>query len=425
MHLKSSPGVTRDRSGVDPLQIGLYTSPHLRFVRERIQINREPLSEGQFARYFFDVWDRLEQSALEAGLDPKESSTKPVYFHFLTLVAFHTFLSQKVDGAVIECGIGGAFDTTNILEGKIVTGITNLGIDHTSMLGGTIGEIAWHKAGIMRKGVKCFTPSSQSPDAKIVLEQVAAEKGAELVYVDVHPDIASGKVKIGLEADFQKVNASLAVAIAKEWLRLNHHVSFNDDGGISALFQRGLKEVRWQGRCERRSDGPNLTWYIDGGHTLDSVALAGRWFSQEIQSRQNRQPTNFARYLIFNQQTRDADALAKALHQTMVEVLKDEVPFTHAIFCTNTTFKDRVPVDLVYSNIDATRVNEMHVQKQLAKTWNSIDPACQVAVVRTVEEAVSLVREQANSGAEVTALVTGSLHLVGAFLEVIETPRSG
>lgn len=416
----TSSAIDLDKNS-SPLKIGLYTSPHLRFVRERIQINGQPLGEEQFARYFFQIWDRLEQSAKEAGQDPGDVSTKPVYFRFLTLMAFHTYLSEKVDGSVIECGIGGAFDSTNILPTSVVTGITNLGIDHVGMLGGTIEEIAWHKAGIMRKGVKCFTTSSQPAEAKVVLEQVASEKGAELAYVDVHPDIANDKVKLGLEADFQKVNASLAVAMAREWLHLMGFGGVKNGQEINAQFQRGLQEVRWGGRCETRIESPNLTWYIDGGHTLDSIALAGRWFARQIQSRQKTNPARFARYLIFNQQTRDADALAKALHQTLVEALKDEVPFTHAIFCTNTTFKDKASADLVYSNVDSADLEEMRVQRQLAKTWDAIDSACHVEVVRTVEEAVSLVRQKANSGTEVTALVTGSLHLVGAFLEVIDT----
>ncbi|OAX81349.1 hypothetical protein ACJ72_04302 [Emergomyces africanus] len=111
-------------------KVGLYTSPHLRFVRERIQINNEPLSEQQFAKYFFEIWDRLEASAKATGMDPADPASKPVYFRFLTLMAFHTYICEGVDAAIIECGIGGEYDTTNIIDRPIVTGITSLGIDH-------------------------------------------------------------------------------------------------------------------------------------------------------------------------------------------------------------------------------------------------------------------------------------------------------
>lgn len=414
-------------------KVGLYTSPHLRFVRERIQINGEPLSEEQFAQYFFEVWDRLEDAATAAGEDPKAPGAKPVYFRFLTLMAFHAYLSEKVDTAVIECGIGGAYDSTNIIEQPAVTGITSLGIDHVGMLGSTIGEIAWHKAGIMKQGVKCFTTSSQPEDAKRVMEHVAQEKGSLLEYVGVDGPIASGEIKLGLQADFQKVNASLAVAIATEWLNKQGYASAPD---FDQKIRRGLERVRWPGRCETRRE-PGIRWCIDGGHTLESIELAGKWFASQLvtttsASRASSTPLHpQPRFLIFNQQTRDAASLATALFRTLSTALEDSHPFTHAIFCTNTTFKETgFRPDLVSVNINASDIESLKVQNNLATTWKAIDPTAQVEVVRTIEEAVALVRSYvvAHQSAskqdeedQVTALVTGSLHLVGGFLEVLES----
>ena len=368
------------------------------------------------------MWDRLEQAASVAGENAKTVTAKPVYFRFLTLMAFHTYISEGFDAAVIECGIGGAFDSTNVIDKPVVTAITSLGIDHVGVLGGTIEEIAWHKAGIMRQGVKCFTPMSQPVQAKSVLEKVAVEKGAELVYVDVHPQLANGDVELGLNAEFQKINASLAIALATEWLSRMRYKNDSDDTSLDDQFRKGLKQVRWGGRCETRIESPNLTWYIDGGHTLESIALAGRWYAQQIQTRLHKpMSSKYARYLIFNQQTRDADALATALHQTLVEALKDEVPFTHVIFCTNTAFTSTSSPDLIDTNANADDVLDLKVQKQLARTWEAIVPNCHVEVVRTIEEAVKRVRDDAAADTEVTALVTGSLRLVGGFLEVIDT----
>ena len=395
-------------------------------MRERIQIGGRPLSEDVFARYFFETWDRLENATEESGERDSEERKKPVYFRFLTLMAFHTFLKERVDAAVIECGIGGAFDSTNILDQSRVTGITNLGIDHVGMLGDTIGQIAWHKAGIMRRGVKCFTPASQPSAAKEVLKEAAQKKGSDLVYVDIHPAIAAGTVILGLEADFQKVNASLAVAISEEWLRTMGYPISDQGQEIDSRFQAGLREVQWGGRCETRIESPSLTWYIDGGHTLESITLAGTWYAQQLSQRGQRDRLHTARYLIFNQQTRDADALAKTLHATLIEALEvdDGVPFTHAIFCTNTSFRESDRPDLVSSNVDKTDIDGLRVQKQLAKTWATIESSCKVEVVRTVEEAVAIVRKQADAGDDVTALVTGSLHLVGSLLEVLDSSGS-
>lgn len=420
-------------------KVGLYTSPHLRFVRERIQLNGEPLSESQFARYFFEVWDRLEKAAEDEGIDPSTPGTKPVYFRYLTLMAFHTYVSEGVDAAVIECGIGGEYDSTNVIESPTVTGITSLGIDHEAMLGSTIGEIAWHKAGIMKKGVKCFTTSTQLPDAKSVLEWVARERESSLVYVDVDPQIANGTIQLGLQAEFQKSNASIAVSLAREWLAQR---GFEVD---EHKIRRGLQEVRWPGRCDTRLE-TGLRWCIDGGHTLESIELSGKWFASQLLTTStstpiptSSKPTRHAqpRFLIFNQQTRDAAALAKALFQTLSTALNDRHPFTHAIFCTNTTFKETgFRPDLVSVNTNASDVEALKVQNNLADTWKSMDPAAEVHVVRTIEEAVDLVRgsvkqQQALRGIggsdqevhgqqdDVTALVTGSLHLVGGFLEVL------
>ncbi|KAI9879725.1 MAG: hypothetical protein M1830_007510 [Pleopsidium flavum] len=411
-------------------KIGLYTSPHLRFVRERIQINNAPLSEEVFAKYFFQTWDRLEDAARADG-QPTDTTAKPVYFRFLTLMALHTYMSEGVDTAIVECGIGGEYDSTNILIQPTVTGITSLGIDHVAMLGGTIEEIAWHKAGIMKPGALAFTVP-QPEGAMTILRQRAEEKGVGLHVVDRHPELET--IKLGLAADFQKTNASLAIAIAAAHLRALGHIDIPPDittALLPAEFRRGLEQVQWGGRCETRKEH-NITWYIDGGHTLESIDVAGKWFASQIQPSPTTSTPHSkqTRVLIFNQQTRDAGALTRALHGTLAEALDDEKPFTHAIFCSNITFKDAgFRPDLVSVNTNAVDLEDLSVQKGLARTWAEIDAQTEVQVVRTIEEAVGLVRGMAGKearGDDVMVLVTGSVHLVGGFLEVLESgERSG
>jgi folylpolyglutamate synthase len=414
-------------------KIGLYTSPHLRFVRERIQINNTPLSEEQFARYFFETWDRLETSAKEAGRDP---AVKPVYFRFLTLMAFHTYMREEVDAAVIECGVGGEYDSTNILAMPIATGITNLAIDHTGILGNTIEEIAWHKAGIMKKGTKCFTVL-QKPEAAKVLEDRAREKEVDLEIVPLHVDLQSDSVPLGLSASFQKSNASLAIAITQHFLTQRGFPDITTFP-LNDKFKQGLKSVSWAGRCETRHENC-ITWYIDGGHTLESIELVGKWFAEHViasssSNNTTEQKPQRKRVLIFNQQTRDANALARALHTTLSQDLNNERPFTHTIFCTNTTFKETgFRPDLVSVNTNVENLRELSVQRKLARTWEEIDTAAEVRVVGSIEEAVDIARDLARQerddigqgGKEgrgkVMVLVTGSLHLVGGLLEVLES----
>ena len=407
-----------------PSSVGLYTSPHLRFVRERIQINNHPLSEEVFAKYFFEVWDRLEEAAAEAGhQDPKSTETKPVYFRFLTLMALHAYMQEKVGTAVLECGIGGEYDSTNILVKPSATGVTSLGIDHTAMLGDTIESIAWHKAGVFKEGVPAFT-APQPESALKVLHERAQERKTELIEVPQYT--ALNQIKLGLHGEFQKINASVAIAICASHLHKLGYSGLPDprdkEATLPAEFIAGLEQVHLGGRCEVRPDAlrQGLTWYVDGGHTLESIEMAATWFaSTAAQSQSDAQRKT--RILVFNQQTRDAASLARKLHDTLASALNDKHPFKHAIFCTNTTYKDAgFKADLVSINTNKSDVDTLKVQKELAGSWDSIDPDASVHVLSTIEEAISKARELAPED-QVEVLVTGSLHLVGGVIEVLES----
>ncbi|KAJ5873644.1 Folylpolyglutamate synthase [Penicillium subrubescens] len=421
-YTRSEPGQSSPRLH----KVGLYTSPHLLFVRERIKIDNVPLSEKQFAQYFFEVWDLLEDAAKAAGEDPL--SAKPRYFRYLTLMAFHTYLREGVDATIVECGVGGEYDCTNVIEQPKVTAITSLGIDHTLMLGPTIEDIAWHKGGIMKSSARAFT-APQDPNAQRVLAERAAAKGIKLDVVVEHPELR--QVKLGLNGDFQYTNASVAVAVANEFLRRAGVPEISDNimaDSLPAKFKTGLEETRLGGRCETRSE-KNVAWYIDGAHTLESIHLAGQWFASHIDADSSSDfGMNKLRILIFNQQTRDSPALARALHETLAAALESDMPFTHALFCTNITYKlAGVRPDFVSMNTNADDVELLRVQKCLAAAWNEIDHNTETQVFSTIEEAVDFVRDLAErnsvqqGGVPVMAFVTGSIHLVGGFLDVIET----
>ena len=523
--IPQSPSSTSATTSIPrPLKIGLYTSPHLRFVRERIKVNNDALSETLFTKYFFETWDRLEASALSSGHpDPTSKSTKPVYFRFLTLMAFHTFMREGVDTAVIECGIGGEFDSTNIIQHPTVVGITSLGIDHVAMLGDTVEEIAWHKAGIMKSGSfsgKAYTVA-QPGGAGRVLEERAREKGTELTVVGRHKQLQSREVKLGLDGDFQIGNASLAVEIAAEHLRCTGMVPRITTKCLPKEFVKGLEQVKWGGRCETRYEAipgvegtREIAWHLDGAHTLESIEVAAEWFADVINSTSPPLTTTPStinhppRILIFNQQTRNATALLSHLHALLSnlinpnnssneihptpQLIQAKGPFTHALFTTNTTHvspKHSSP-DLISMNTNKTDIEDLAVQTTLAHKWQDLEAGiqsstaspspsirhsnpepqttnkygfgvangngnaqkCTTEIFKTIEEAITRARQIARNhdcetkdaerekvvvdGAksndddnddddgqeEITRiLVTGSVHLIGGVMEVLES----
>src|SRR5271154_5378062 len=148
-------------------KVGLYTSPHLVDIRERIVINGEMIPQASFARLV-----RLMESSI-ARIKPT-----PTYFDVLTAIAFKYFADHKVDIAVIETGLGGRLDSTNVIRPD-VTAITSISHDHMAQLGPTLGHIATEKAGIFKPGVPAVTVL-QDPDAEAALKRVADKVGAPL-----------------------------------------------------------------------------------------------------------------------------------------------------------------------------------------------------------------------------------------------------
>lgn len=299
-----------------PSCVGLFTSPHLLSVRERIRINSEPISEQMFAKYFFEVWNQLERAALTLGRD---SAGRLTYFRMLTLLSFHVFMREGIDTAIYEVGVGGEWDSTNIIEKPLATGITSLGLDHVISLGETIEQIAWHKAGIFKKGVPAFSVH-QPLSAKEVLEKRATEKSVSLQWVEPGPSMED--IALSPAGEHQAQNASLATALAAEALKAfnidlhhpgtsrfyitacattrgpsSHQVhetpqnasrsTTRDLESIVAppqLIRDALESTVVSGRCEVLQVGTK-TYYLDGAHTEDSLRIVGRWFASSTSDR--------------------------------------------------------------------------------------------------------------------------------------------
>ncbi|CUS20407.1 LAQU0S01e05908g1_1 [Lachancea quebecensis] len=391
-------------------KIGLYTSPHLKSVRERIRINGQPICEEKFSGYFFDVWDRLEATSSPLDNFPHMTpGSKPGYFKYLTLLSFHVFMQEGCDSCIYEVGVGGEFDSTNIIESPTACGVSLLGIDHTFMLGETIEEIAWNKGGIFKKGSPAFTIAAQPAEGLKVLKDRAQERETSLTEVPILESLK--KVKLGIAGDFQISNASLAVALASQHLVslgvLDQNVQLTPDTELPQRFVDGLTLAKWNGRCQTIQDGA-ITWLIDGAHTKDSIEAASGWFKGEIVK------TPRKKVLLFNQQTRDADALITNLHKCLFP----EVVFDRVIFTTNVTWKSGgYSADLVSMNTSKEQVESLEVQNALRDSWLRMEPDANVDVVANIESAIDLVKA---FDEPVEVVVTGSLHLVGGLLVALD-----
>ncbi|KAJ2001395.1 Folylpolyglutamate synthetase [Coemansia thaxteri] len=375
------------------LRVGLFTSPHLIEVRERIQINGAALSRGAFARYFYEVYDGLRAASPALRRVAPESPDMPMYFRFLTLMAFHVFLRERVDVAVVEVGVGGAYDSTNVIRRPAVCGIASLGLDHQAALGATLEEIAWHKAGIIKDAVPVFTVAQPPAAMRVVAERAAAHGAPLAVAAPVGDDVA-----LGIAGTHQRANAGLALALVRAWVA-QHRPACSD--GPWAL--QGLREARWPGRTQsfaspRRAD---VAWHVDGAHTAESMAACGAWFAGVAEADPR------ACVLLFNAaHSRSADALLQALaHSTQA------CRWVAAVFCPNVSAR----ADSANATV-APPDAALAAQHAAARAWAALAPGAALTVLPSIDAAVAHV-EAAAYAAPVHVLATGSLHLVGGVLD--------
>ncbi|KAL7943134.1 Mur ligase [Trichoderma barbatum] len=388
--------------------VGTYTSPHLVNVRERIAINGVPVERDVFTAAFFEIWDRLTEAAVKEGMSAVEAegtASKPFYFRFLTILAWHIFLKQGVRDVVIECGIGGEYDSTNVLPAEAVSAavVSQLGIDHVAMLGDTVEKITWHKAGILKPGVKGFTMKLRDqPGVMEVLRKRAAEKNAELVEVEDDDVERWGGVSGILKGDFQKRNQALAVMAVREHLGMRQDKPLED---IPQKMIEGLQEAKLRGRCEVVHDG-SAEWLLDGAHTKDSLEEVAKW------SVKTHLDADEPLVLIFNQQERNITQLLEDFVGAVRREAGREEVFRYAIFTRNELTK---PAD--------GEVRDVLVQEQAAEKMHSLVPGCDIKVFDSTPDAVAEARRLAqgqNGSKGKKILVTGSLHLVGSILQVLE-----
>ncbi|CAH2068181.1 unnamed protein product, partial [Iphiclides podalirius] len=391
---------------------GFYSSPHLVAVRERIRLGGRVIAKEGFARHFHEVYDRLHASQSYEGDMPK-------YFAFLTVLAYNVFLKEKVDVAIVEVGIGGVVDYTNVLRRVPVVGITALGLDHTSILGGTIQEIAAAKAGVMKPGCEAYTVPQPS-DAEAVLRATAQSLQCPLTVVPEYKayTFQNGlKLQLPVDVEAYRTNASLAIQLAHAWMRKNKsgydcektngtgEIKETEDSTIVTRLPnetiRGLSGCKWPGRYQI-VETDFSTFYLDGAHTGESMEICANWFQNN--SRYHK------RSLIFSATgDRDAEVLLKPLVY---------LEFSTVYFVIPKAIKELTQKNDNYSIMEhRDLIARCHKN---ADTWHrlqNIYRGCNVMVFECVMDALSHIK---TTGTKNSVLITGSLHLVGAALSIID-----
>lgn len=254
--------------------VGLYTSPHVVHLHERIAVNSKMISEEEMLGLLNRIYAPVEKMA---------KNFPPTFFEIMTALAFMRFVDAKVDIAVIETGLGGRLDSTNVITPKVV-GITSLSIDHQHQLGNTIDKIAGEKAGIFKSGVPIVTVP-QEPEAMHVLKSRAAavkapldvtgsdidfsyrfetsrENGPHTRVCLTTPTSKFEHLRVPLHGKHQAINCGLALAMLDKLKALGYKI--DDQKAVE-----GLSNVYLAGRMEMICDDPRVM--IDGAHNAASI----------------------------------------------------------------------------------------------------------------------------------------------------------
>ena len=255
------------------LRVGVFSSPYLIHYTDQISINGKSISEVKLEALMADYESLLvgEKSAVLKGATE---------FEIITALAYDYFAAEKVDVAIMEVGMGGLLDSTNVCQ-PILTGITTIGLDHVALLGDTVEAIAEQKAGIIKQGIPLVT-GRIAPEALAVIDRIAEGKDAPRIaygtdyqvghqesvvtgeVFDYTSPVRQGRFQTGLLGLHQIENAGMALALLDIYCQeIGQELASND------LLAQALKETRWPGRLEVVSSDPLLL--LDGAHNPHAI----------------------------------------------------------------------------------------------------------------------------------------------------------
>ena len=343
------------------LRVGLFTSPHLVSFTERIQVNRQPISENDVARFIQEIQPFLKQFPAEAH---------PTLFEVVTVMALCHFAEQRCDLVIWETGLGGRLDATNIVT-PLVSVITNIGLDHQQWLGDSHDKIAAEKAGIIKPGVPVITAAEPGRGLEVIAN-VAQQLDSQLTVID-RIDARGAfldEARLPLLGEHQRLNAAVAVATVR--------AAESRIPVAQETILTGLSRVQWPGRMQLATIPGGQTLLLDGAHNIPSAEALAAAFKQQFSA---KQPA-----MIFG-------VLADKDWRPLAEIL---APLARRILL--------VPV-----NSERT----LHPAE--------LFPACRAANPNaSVEVCESLAEALARSKDEPFLLITGSLYLIGEAMERLQ-----
>jgi dihydrofolate synthase/folylpolyglutamate synthase len=357
---------------------GLYTSPHFHTLRERISIDGSLISEAEFAAAMAEVKPFIESMRQDAAF------RQLTYFEALTALTFAFFQKKQVDFQVLEVGLGGRLDATNVAR-PVVCIITSISLDHTQILGNSLEEIAREKAGIIKSG--CWVVISPQPEeAASVISDICREKEAKVVQVgkdvtwhkisgDLHHQslVIEGRtskyqVSIPLLGDFQLENAATAVAALEILSSAGFAISTAD-------ITQGLAQVKWPGRFQILQQHPTVL--IDGAHNVASM--------KRLVNNINAYFTHKRIFLVFG----------TSCDKDIPGIISELVPLSPQVIVTKVSHSRAAPL--------STLVAEF--------TKRGIEPETEETVTEAISRALSL------AGRTDIICVTGSLFVVAEALD--------
>ncbi len=254
-------------------RVGLFTSPYLETFTERIRIGNELIPENRLAEITEEVKNKVDEML-------NLQYNHPTEFEIVTAIAFKYYYEEKVDFVVLEVGLGGRFDSTNIIDKPLASVFTPISYDHMNILGDTLDKIAWEKAGIIKENCLAIS-GQQQKEAEDVIRSVANEKKCEFIMVpnqninitkidetgavfDYYYENFNKKgLQLKLLGKHQVYNASLALTVLIK-LRENQVLRVSDKSLV-----KGLEKTRWKGRLEIVRNKP--LFVIDGAHNIQGV----------------------------------------------------------------------------------------------------------------------------------------------------------
>lgn len=257
---------------------GLFTSPHLVRLNERFQIDHETATDLEFTAAFEEVMGHVH-AMIEDGY------AHPAYFELLFAMMLVIFRDRKVEYAVLETGLGGRLDATNVVEQPVLTVLTSISLDHTEILGDTITQIAGEKVGIIKEGVPLVF-DGRNEEAAQVIEKTAKEKHAPYISLQESMYEIDGKtdksidfilkvgyyehnsIRVPFPAEYQAANSALAL-LGMEFLDPKHEISLQ-------MRKDAMEHTTWQGRMETVLPGV----IVDGAHNADGILQFARTLAQ-------------------------------------------------------------------------------------------------------------------------------------------------